>query len=394
MITKNNIFDRYLKEYLKATRERKGEILGSVCDVVQVHRKSAIRRFKVLQLKGDASPDLRGRKIYYTPDVTGALKTIWEAASEVCGELVHPSIEEYVSILKRDHMWGYQDETTEKLLLMSEATVKRRVNGFMKNRIHRKGISSTKPSKLKEIIPIFTGPWEGKPPGYGQIDTVVHCGGALVGDMAYTVNYTDVATLWVSFAAQWNKGQRATRDSLKRIKGKVPFKILGMHPDTGSEFINWFLKEWCNEEKIELTRSRPYHKNDNAYVEQKNGHVVRRFVEYDRIDTKEAITVMNRLYDKLELYINHFVASRKCIEKVRIGSKCRKRYDKGKTPFKRLLAHPDIDSEIKERLKTEHGKLNPLILKREIDKLIEEVFKTQKGCSNPVYREQNQLILR
>jgi len=200
-------------------------------------------------------------------------------------------------------MWIESKEVTEKLLKISEATVKRRVGKFLKDKNFRRGLSSTKPSELKEIIPIFTGPWKDKPPGHGQIDTVVHCGGSLNGDMVYSVNYTDVATLWVSFAAQWNKGQQATLGSLKRIKEKVPFSILGMHPDTGSEFINWFLKGWCDEEKIEFTRSRPYHSNDNAYVEQKNGHVIRRFLEYDRIDTKEALEVMNELYDRLDFIL-------------------------------------------------------------------------------------------
>jgi hypothetical protein len=382
MTTKNHIFKRYLSEYLRADRKRKGEILEAVCDVTGIHRKAAIRKFKVLQLKDSSGLKKRGRKAYYTLDVTLALKDLWEASSEICGELLHPMVKEYVDILKRDKMWSHSKETTEKLLIMSEITVKRRVGKFLKDKNFRRGLSSTKPSQLKEIIPIFTGPWEGKGPGYGQIDTVVHCGGSLKGDMVFSVNYTDVATLWVSFRAQWNKGQQATRDSLKKIKGKVPFPILGMHPDTGSEFVNWFLKEWCDEENIELTRSRPNHKNDNAYVEQKNGHVVRRFLGYDRIDNKDVIEVMNELYDKLELYLNHFVASRKCLEKVRIGSKYKRKYDKAKTPYQRVLEHKDIDPEIKARLTKEHETLNPLILKKEIDNLIEEIFNRQKNHGN------------
>ena len=383
MTTKKDIFKRYLNEYLKADRKRKGEILGSVCDVAQIHRKAAIRKFKALQLRDNPYLDeKRGRKAYYTSDVTLALKKIWETESEVCGELIHPVIFEYVAILKRDGMWEFEEETTQKLLEMSEATVKRRAGKFMKDRVVRRGISGTKPSQLKEVIPIFTGPWRNKPPGYGQIDTVVHCGPKLIGDMVYSVNYTDVAVLWVSLAAQWNKGQRATRDSLERIRKKVPFKISGMHPDTGGEFINWFLKDWCDEKEIELTRSRPYHKDDNGYVEQKNGHVIRRFLEYDRFDCKEVVPVMNELYDQLELYLNHFVASRKCLEKVRIGSKYRKRYDKGKTPYQRVLEHGEISPEIKKKLKQEHARLNPLILKQEVDKLIQEVLKTQKYYGN------------
>jgi len=379
MITKNNIFDRYLSEYLKANKKRKGEILHTVCDISSMHKKAAIRKFRKRRLKKGSDFEKRGRKIYYTPDVSVALKIVWEAGSEICGELLHPIISEYVSIFQRDNLWNHSEETTAKLLKISEATTKRRVAEFMKSRISKKGKSSTNPSNLKEIIPIFTGPWKDKPPGYGQIDTVVHCGNSLVGDLVYSVNYTDISTLWVSFCSQFNKGQRATKDSLKRIKEKVPFQILGMHPDTGSEFINWFLKRWCDEEKIEMTRSRPNHKNDNAYVEQKNGHVIRRFLGYARLENREVIELMNKTYDLLEIYLNHFVPSKKLIEKVRIGSKYKRKYDKAKTAYKRILEHKEINQKVKDKLILEHSQLNPLLLKRKIDTLIEELFKNNRN---------------
>ena len=386
MTTKKDIFARYLNEYLKGSKQRKGEILDHVCDVIGLHRKAAIRKFRRLQMRDPALPPKRGRKTYYTPDCVYALKTVWEAASEICGELLHSIIEEYVKILQRDKMWPHGNEATKKLLEMSEATVKRKAGGFMKAKKPR-GLSSTKPSHLKEIIPIFTGPWEDKSPGYGQIDTVVHCGSALAGNMVHSVNYTDVAVLWHSFAAQWNKGQEQTQKSLSRIKQKVPFKILGMHPDTGSEFINYFVKDWCDENRIELTRSRPYHKNDNAYVEQKNGHVIRRFLGYSRIDNKGAVSIMNKMYDKLELYLNHFVPSRKCIEKIRVGSRYKRKYDKAKTPFQRVLEHSEISENVKKQLEKEHKKLNPLILKKEVDKLITKVFEVQKAAATLVFEE-------
>lgn len=384
MTTKKDIFGRYLSEYLKASKQRKGEILKTVCDIASMHRQAAIRKFKRLQTRHGDAPEKRGRKTYYTPDVSVALRTIWKAGSEICGELLHPMIPEYVQILRRDKMWSHSQETTIKLLKMSEATAKRRVGEFMKSRIPSKGKSATNPSKLKEIIPIFTGPWEGKPPGFGQIDTVVHCGNSLVGDLVYSVNYTDVATLWVSFSAQWNKGYYTTKESLKRMKNKVPFPIFGMHPDTGSEFINWGLKGWCDAEKIELTRSRPYHKNDNAYVEQKNGHVIRRFLGYTRLDQQEVVKLINEMYDLLEVYLNHFIPSKKLIEKVRIGSKYRRRYGKAKTAYKRVLESNDILAEIKTKLTLEHTRLNPLILKRKIDTMIEKIFTINRLLREPI----------
>ena len=384
MATKKEIFERYLHGYLKAGKERKGEILNTACETTGMHRKAAIRKFKALQMRDpwESGPHKRGRRVVYGPDVTAALKDIWNASSGLCGELLHPLITEYVAILLRDGDWSHSASSTEHLLVMSEATVKRRTAGFMKAR-QSKGKSSTSPSHLKEIIPIFTGPWEEKPPGYGQVDTVVHCGSSLLGDMIYTVNYTDVATLWVIPRAQWNKGQEATKDSLADIKSRLPFTLAGIHPDTGSEFINWHLKDWCDTHTIEFTRSRPNHKNDNAYVEQKNGHVIRRFLGYRRFDDKTLVPLINELYDVLTVYLNHFVTSRKCLEKMRIGSKYRRTYDKAKTPYQRVLLHGAVDTSVKENLKKEHQILNPLHLKKQIDSLINTITKQQKLSGNP-----------
>lgn len=380
MTTKNEIFSRYLPEYisLDTSKERQGEILTAVCEVVGLHRKAAIRKFRKLQLTGVCVVNKRGPKKYYDPATIAALRTVWEAASEICGELLHPVISEYVSALQRDKLWQHNAISTDKLSAMSEATVKRRVGAFMKARVTRKGLSSTKPSNLKNIIPIFTGPWEDKVPGNGQIDTVVHCGSSLLGDMAYTLNYTDVPTLWISLRAQWNKGQEATRNSLIKIREKLPFPMLGAHPDTGSEFINYFVWDWCKQNNIELTRSRPSHKNDNAYVEQKNGHVVRRFMGYTRLDCPEVIDLINEMYNKLEIYLNHFVPSRKCVEKIRIGARYKRKYSKAMTAYRRVLAHKDVGQKTKDKLITQHEQLNPLLLKQEIDKLIDRIFKLQK----------------
>lgn len=385
MATINDIFKEYLEEYLKANRKRKGQILKHVCFVTKFHRKAAIRKFGNLQLQSETCGEKRGRPLYYTPDVTVALKDVWEAASEVCGELLYPIVKEYVKILQRDKLWNHSDEATGKLLAMSEGTMKDRVDEFMKARTSRSGISATKPSNLKTIIPIFTGPWEDKPPGYGQVDTVVHCGSSLVGDMVFTVNWTDVSSLWGKRRAQWNKGQTATMESLSKIKELLPFSMLGAHPDTGSEFINIQVMKWSIANNVELTRSRPYHKNDNAYVEQKNGHIVRRFLGYTRLDCPKVITTMNELYDILDLYLNHFVASRKCLEKVRIGSRYKKKYDKARTPYERLMLDARVSSNVKAKLKTEHESLNPLLLKRKVDTLIAKVFKIQRDSADPKY---------
>ena len=382
MATKNEIFTRYKDEYYGATRLRKSVILTAVVEVTQMHRKAAIRKFCALQVRDPAKREGRGRSVYYTKDVDAALETVWEAANEPCGELLHPVIREYVAILRRDRLWKHGDEATGKLLAMKEHTVRRRVSGFVWRKMPNKGLSGTKPSILKHSIPIFKGPWGDKPPGYGQIDTVAHCGHTLLGDFVWTVNYIDTATYWVIPRAQWNKGQEATRESLKRVKEKLPVALQGLHPDTGSEFINWNLKLWCDEEKIEFTRSEPGKKNDNMYVEERNGHVVRKYLGYVRFDCKDVVPVLNKLYDVLALYLNHFQAVRRTHSKERVGAKYRRTYEKiAKTPYQRMLEHPAVPQETKEALRAEHEKLNPLLLKREIDKLTARVLTLQKNAT-------------
>src|SRR3989338_369974 len=221
MDTKKEVFQEHLGEYLKASRKEKGRILEALQIITEMHRKAVIRAFRREQMRDRMKPKKKaGRRIIYTPDTTAALKDIWKAGNEVCGELLHPMVAEYIEILKRDRMWNHGAEATEKLLHMSLGTMKQRVGEFFKIRRGRKGISATKPSTLKKLIPVFNGPWEDKPPGYGQIDTVVHCGSSLLGDMAYTLNYTDATTYLVIPRAQWNKGMEATRESMKAIKSR------------------------------------------------------------------------------------------------------------------------------------------------------------------------------
>ncbi len=382
MATKKDIFQEHLPSYLKAGKEHKGSILKHVCFVTGMHRKAAIRKFRALQMKHKGKQENRGRSEFYTPDVILALKSIWEAASEVCGELLHPMIAEYVRILKRDKLWEHGDNATEKLLLMSEGTVKRKVSKFKKARKKKKGLSDTKPSHIKHLVPIFLGPWEGKEPGFGQIDTVRHSNSAY-GDAVYTLNYTDTATLTPILRAQWNKGQVATNNSMKSVKERIPFAWLGAHPDTGSEFINHMVIEWCQKENIELSRSRPNHKNDNMYVEERNGHAVRKFIGYQTLNCPEAVTTLNAVYDILNIYLLHFVAVRRQTSKERLQSKYKRTYEKvAKTPYQRILEHSKVSEEVKTKLRAEHEQLNPLLLKQEIDRRLRKLYDTQKQFGN------------
>lgn len=382
MTTKNDISTRYKDEYWNANKARKSEILNHVEDVVGMNRKSIIRKFHCMQVKDSSFPETRGRPVVFTKDADAALKDVWEIASEPCGELLFPLIREYVAVLQRDRLWKHGDIATGKLLAMKEHTVRRRVLSFERVLKGGKGLSGTKPSLLKSIIPIFSGPWEGLPPGFGQIDTVAHCGSSLLGDFIWSVNYTDSATYWMILRAQWNKGKVATWANLVIIQKMLPVVLLGIHPDTGSEFINWTLKDWCESEYIDMTRSEPGKKNHNMYVEERNGHVVRKFLGYTRLDQKVLVDMVNELYDVLALYLNHFQAVRRTLSKERVGAKYRRTFEKiPLTPYQRMLAHSLVTDGVKKKLREEHEKLNPLLLKKEVDRLVRKIFKTLKTAT-------------
>lgn len=375
MATKQEIFKAKLGEYLQGDKATKGRILDAVSSVTQHTRKSAIRRFKTLQLRSSSWPERRGRPRVYDRRTTAALKDIWEAANRICAERLHPLIPEYVRILKRDSMWKHGDQATELLLKASQGTLKNRLAEF-ENIQRRGGRGTTKPSGLKEIIPVRRGPWQNPPPGWGEVDTVAHCGYTLSGDFCYTVQYTDVATIWTGLAAQWQKGEAETTRSIERIRARLPFTLRGIDPDSGSEFINWHLKGWCDARRIDMTRTRPYMKNDHARIEQKNYANVRRVVGYARFDDPRHIAILQELYDALEDYINFFIPSMRCMEKIRTShSRTKRRYDTAATAYQRVLNREDMPEDVKEKLRQKYATLNPMILKQQCEKIISKLSK-------------------
>jgi hypothetical protein len=385
MSTKNNIFEEHLKKWLDARENKKerGELIKHICFVAGVHPKSVPRSFKRIQMRGAFSGDKRGRKTYFTPDVTFALKEVWDIASEPCAENLHGVLAEYVRILQRDRLWKQSEQVTGKLLSMSLGTMKKRVAKFVRKRFLTHGKSTTSAGAIHSLIPVRSGDWDVAPVGTQQIDTVAHCGHSLAGDFIYTVNSTDVATLWGSRRAQWNKGQAATVASMEYIEKETPFRVVEWHPDSGSEFINWHCHGWCKIRGTNLTRSRPNRKNDNCFVEERNGHIVRRWVGYTRLDAREVVDALNAVYDMLTPYLNHFVASRRTVSKERIGARWKiSRENLSKTPYQRVLERNDVDEEVKTTLRQAHEKLNPLIMKEEIDQKLKALFSLQKHHGN------------
>lgn len=379
-MTKHEVIKDVLSEYLRASKERKGEILDRLAETTKLHRKAIIRRFRVLQLRkvGWNWNDKRGRAVYYTTDVTEALREVWNVSHELCAERLHAVVSEYVDILQRDDDWLFNDEITGKLLAMSIGTMKERISHFERV-VSGGGRCLTKPSSLKEIIPVRRGPWQDPDPGILEADTVAHCGNDASGHFAYTVQLTDICLTWCFLETQMGKEKRPTRESVAAMHHRSPFDWLVIDPDSGSEFINWHLYDWCQRETITMSRIRPGVKNDHGHIEQKNDKHVRKFAGYIRIDTDEKLAILKELNRDLELYINHFQPSMKCVGKVRhnIHHSSRK-YDQPKTPYQRLREHPQIPVAVKEQMKKLHDSLNPKTLHDKILRARKELFRGAK----------------
>lgn len=393
MRTKDEVFLEHLSDWLKArgNRKKRGEIGKHMVFATKCHPKSVARTFKRLQLRDVAWQDRRGRPRYYDAAVCAALRDAWEASDRGCGEVLHPMIAQYVAALLRDRQWTHGEVATGKLLAVSERTTKRIVARFRtEDGVRKRGLSGTSPSAIKHLIPIRKGPWTNTLPGDGQLDTVAHCGESLAGSFIWTLNYTDAATYWVGIRAQWNKGQEATKESVSAMRTRLPFPLAALHPDSGGEFINWHLKGWCDAEGIDLSRSEPYKKNDNMYVEERNGHVVRKYVGWERLDDPAIVPVLNKLYDALEHYLNHWKASRRMLSKERVGAKYVRTYEKrAMTPYERVMARGDVPVDLKEKLRKAHEAQNPLLLLRKIAILRKQIYELTKASRNRAAAREN-----
>jgi hypothetical protein len=364
--------------YQKASKKEKRIILDEFVHSTGYHRTYASyllshhgKRVVVARkttIVGDIRKRVRKkREPVYGAQVIEALKRIWGILDMICGKRLKTALPEVVPKLER---WGelkLSTEVREKLLRMSASTIDR-VLASERKKMELKSRSGTKPGTLlKHQVPIRTFcEWDESKPGFMEVDLVSHGGGDERGDFCQTLSATDVSSAWTETEAVRNKAQVHVFEGLTKIRARLPFALLGLDSDNGSEFINAHLVAYCEQEQITFTRSRPYRKNDNCYVEQKNYTVVRKTVGYMRHDTTKELEILNRLYSYLRLYTNYFLPSMKLSQKTRIGSKVVKRYEEPRTPYKRLLESPSVDRRIKRRLRTEYEQLNPAQLRREI----------------------------
>jgi hypothetical protein len=272
------------------------------------------------------------------------------------------------------------EDVKTKLLTISPATIDRLLKPN-KIKYKRKGLCGTKPgSLLKNQIPIRTDNWDIKTPGFCEADTVAHCGNSLSGDFVWSLTLTDIFSTWTENRAVWGKGSQGVLEQIKDVEKKLPFKLLGFDCDNGTEFLNYHLMRYFSDrpktKMVQFSRSRPYHKNDNAHVEQKNWTHVRQLFGYDRFDDKAMVALMNNLYrNEYSLLQNYFCPNMKLVSKERINSKYRKKYDTPQTPCQRLLASDHIPSETKQKLSIVYGSLNPFVLRKNIEAKLKRIFK-------------------
>ena len=349
-------------------------MLDEFTQVTGLHRKAAIRLLnRPSQLKTGRQ---RGRPRKYGTGAAEALRVVWEASDRLCSKRLQPFLAEMVRVLRQHGEQRIDAATEDQLYRMSPSTIdrllrpSRRLGG-------RRGLTTTRPvSLLKRSIPIRTfADWQENKPGFLEIDLVAHCGESAEGFYLNTLCAVDVASGWTECLPVWGKRQERVGGAVHQIRQRLPFPLLGLDSDNGSEFINQHLYTYCSKEKITFTRSRAYKKNDSCHVEQKNGNVVRRLVGYDRYASKGAYQCLARIYDSVRLYMNFFQPTMKLVTKTRHGAKVNKVYDTARTPYQRLLeAGVLTEAKQQELAATYHG-LNPVRLLKQINSNLEQLWR-------------------
>ena len=377
--SKRELLEMVRPRYLKASQVEKQKILDEFTSATGYHRKHAIRVLKnQVQVQNHLKRKTKTYKTIYRGEVVQALEQIWEICGQICSKRLQPYLPEAIKVLERYQEIELSKNTKELLLKISSASIDRCLRPIRIKSPH--GLSTTKPgSLLKNLIPVHTfTEWNQERPGFMEIDLVAHCGNTTEGQYLNTLTCTDISTGWTDVTAILHRSQEAVSTAIQRMRQRLPFPLLGIDSDNGSEFINDLLYHYCLDAKITFTRSRPYKKNDQAHVEQKNWSVVRHTVGYDRWETELELALLESIYDDLRLYINFFQPSFKLIAKERIGNKTIKRYDTAKTPYQRVLERNDISLEAKARLMNLYVQLNPAELRRRIDQKTAKLWKISR----------------
>jgi len=371
----------YAARYQRGGKKARGEVLDEFVEasgynrsygswLLRWHGKRValgMRRVVV----GDATTRARRRRArIYGGGVVEVLERLWRLMDYPSGKRMRAALPVWIPVLERYRELDVSEVIRDHLLSISAATIDR-VLAPVRRRVTLRSRARTKPGTLlKHQVPVRTfAEWNEVEPGFCELDLVGHDGGVARGEYLQTLDVTDVATGWTELAGVRNRAQIYVHAAIREIRRRLPFELLGIDADNGGEFINHNLISYCTQEGITFTRSRPYRKNDNCFVEEKNWSVVRRFAGYARYDTERQLEVLNELYRTVRLYVNFFLPSMKLVEKIRDGSRVRKRYDPPQTPYQRVVASTAVGEDRKVALQATLVTLNPAALHRAIRRL-------------------------
>ena len=361
---KQELLQAVTARYRSSPAEAKGQILDEFVAVTGFHRKHALRLFNRRTQMGPRRK--RGRSRLYDEAVHQALTVLWEASDRVCGKRLKPLLAVLVPALERHGHLTLDAAVRERVFAISAATIDRILYPMRESASCHRRRPKAIPA-IRRSIPVRTfADWKDPVPGFLEADLVAHGGESMAGSFAHTLVLTDIASGWTECVPLIVREANLIVDALKQLRTCLPFPMRGIDTDNGTEFVNDPLCQFCKENSIELTRSRPYHKNDQAWVEQKNGSVVRRLVGYGRLEGLAAGEALSRLYSSSRLFVNFFQPSFKLAEKQRLGACVSKRYQTPETPCARLLASSEITDSTKERLRAVLATLDPLRLLDEI----------------------------
>jgi len=374
--SKQELLEAIRPRYRRAKKVEKQHILDEFVAATLYHRKHAIRVLN--QAGGRKHPKKCGRQKVYQGEVVIVLEQIWEICGQICSKRLHPFLPEMVKILERTGQLYIPAETKALLLQMSRPTIDRCLKRTRQTHPH--GLSTTKPGTLlKKAIPVRTyTPWNEEKPGFLEIDLVSHCGETVEGQYVSTLTCTDISTGWTECLSVLPHTKQTVFEAIQVMRTRLPFPLLGLDSDNGTEFINDLIFQYCQYQKITFTRSRPYKKNDQAHVEQKNWSIVRRLIGYDRFETQSQHLLLQSIYEDLRLYSNFFQPVLKLISKERLDNRSIKRYDTAATPYQRIQASKDIPLEAKARLTNLYIQLNPVKLRTTIDQKVDQLWKTTR----------------
>lgn len=360
------------QRYVTLSRSAKSQLLTEFCATLGYHRKAAIRVLTAPTHPAPARQRRRGRPSSYGPSLFTVLVKIWEAAGYPWSARLKALVPLWLPWAKQHFPISPQVE--RQLRAISPSTIDRHLR-TRKRRLRRRLYGRTKPGTLlKHHIPIKTEHWNVTVPGFTEIDLVSHSGDSAEGDFLQSLNLTDIHSGWAESRAVMGKSQIVVRDALEVMRTRLPFPLRGLDSDNGSEFINHHLFRYCETRDIQFTRGRPYKKDDNAHIEQKNWMNVRKLLGWDRYESPAALAAINDLYDhELRLMMNLFQPSVKLQRKTRVGARVRRVYDAPQTPLDRLLATKDVDRATLQALQRQRARLDPFALADTIERKLHRI---------------------